>query len=127
MNNDEFYIRSVGEIDKCDIPMRNVLRDLITGETHSFDKVSGGVKSLWLMYYYNEEYIFPTRYFGQNCYNLVVDISKDRDIYLYDDANMMDEDESGECIGVFTDFHTGEIVSFENDRAFEYVTKKGYY
>ena len=127
LNNDDFFKMCIEEIDRCDVPFRNVVRDLITGETHSFDRVSSGVKALWLMNYKNKELILPSAYFGPNCYRILVESSKTRDIYIYDDAAMMSNEEAdNECIGCFTDYHTGTIVEFGDDRAWDYTMDMEY-
>ena len=126
LNKDEFFVRCCREIDLCDIPMDNVLRDLLTGRTHSFDKVSGGVMSLWLMYYYNNEFIFPSSRFGENCYNIVFEISKTRDIYLYEDSAMFASSLLNNIDGVFTDYVTKKVVNVSNRGGMYYVINEGY-
>lgn len=126
LNNDEFFSKCCLEIDRSDIPFPNVLRDLPTGQTHSFDRISGGIMSLWLMYNYNDIYLFPSCYFGENCYQIVLDISKDKDIYIYEDSGMMDTKELSACTGVFTDMKTGKIVGCSNHEAFYYTAEMGY-
>ena len=126
LNNDVIFKQCVLEIDKCDIPMDNVIRELATGRTRSFDKISSGAKALWLMYYYCDSILMPTAYFGPNCYRLLVEFSKERDIYIYDDADMCVYEEADMCNGCFTDFKTGEVVEFGEDRAYDYITKMRY-
>lgn len=41
LNYDRYFRELLKYIDICDVPMRNVARDLLTGETHSFDRISG--------------------------------------------------------------------------------------
>ena len=126
LNKDDFFRMCVKEIDLCDIPMRNVVRDLATGETHSFDKVSGGVMALWLMYNYYDAYMMPTCYFGENCYQIVLDISKDRDIYVYDDADMLNSIEFEKCKGTITDFKTKKVATCENEQVLNLTLEEGY-
>ena len=126
LNYDMFFIKCCREIDQCDIPVANVLRDLRSGETHSFDRVSGGVMSMWLMYHYSEEFLFPTAYFGENCYQILLDMSTYKDVYVYDNAGMVTKEEAEKCIGKFTDFHTGIVVNFGDNKAFDYAIDIGY-
>lgn len=126
LNDDMFFIKCCRDIDKCDIPMTNVLRDLRSGETYSFDRVSGGIMSVWLMYYYNEEFLFQTAYFGENCYQTLLDLSIDRDVYVYYNACMVTKEEAEKCTGEFIDFHTGIKVEFGDDKAFDYAIERGY-
>lgn len=92
LNKDEFFVKALREIDRCDIPMDNVARDLLTGRTHSFDKVSTGLRSLWLMYHKPDAFVYLASFFGENCYRLLLEISKTRDIIVYDDVEMLSED-----------------------------------
>ena len=126
LNNDEFFKKCVRLIDNCDIPMRNVVRDLITEDTHSFENVSGGVMALWLMYYCNDRYLMPTGYFGENCYQLLLDISKEKDIYVYDSSDMLNTREFSDCDGVFTDYRTKRLVHCDFEELFEFTCEEGY-
>lgn len=126
LNTDEFFKKCCLEIDNSDIPVRNVLRDIPTGETHSFDRASGGVMALWLMYHYSDTYMMPTCYFGENCYQIVLDISKEKDIYVYDDSDMLCSSYLSECVGILTDFKTKKVVTCENDEAFDLALDEGY-
>jgi len=56
LNDDVEFAKYLKEIDQCDIPMPNVVRDLLTGNTHSFDKVSTGVRMLWLMVRFSDSF-----------------------------------------------------------------------
>lgn len=124
LNYDRYFRDLLKAIDRCDVPMRNVARDLLTGETHSFDRISGGIKSLWLMHHYNKDYIFPSCYFGENCYKFVFNDGKDRDIYIYEDSGMFATDEIEECVGVFTNYKTKEVIDVKN--GFDYTIANGY-
>lgn len=126
LNNDSFFRRCCGEIDKADIPYPNVLRDIYTGTTHSFDIVSGGVMALWLLYYYNTKYLMPTRYFGENCYQILLDISKEKDIYVYDDADMLSSPYLNQCSGVLTDYKSKRIVCSNNWEALMMAIDEGH-
>ena len=126
LNDDDFFKKCVREVDIADIPCRNVVRDLLTGDTHSFDRVSGGVMALWLMYYYNDRYLMPTCYFGENCYQTLLDASKEKDIYVFDDSDMLSRYEFSECEGVFTDYKTKQLVNCDYDELDEYTYREGY-
>lgn len=121
LNTDEIFIRALKEIDRCDIPMRNVARDLLTGDTHSFDKVSTGVRVIWLMARYPDKFLFPTQWLGENCYQMMFDIGKEFDFYVYEDSDMFSQDGVEDCTGYFTDLVTGEEVCVDNDNGFEYM------
>ena len=56
LNDDVEFAKYLKEIDQCDIPMPNVVRDVWTGNTHSFDKVSTGVRMLWLMVRFSDSF-----------------------------------------------------------------------
>lgn len=101
LNTDGDFIKYLREIDQCDIPMPNVVRDLITGQTHSFDKVSTGVGVLWLMSRFPKRFLYPTQWLGQNCYQAMFDLGNLYDIYVFEDSDIFDEDEMLECTGVF--------------------------
>lgn len=62
------------------MPMKNVIRD-----THDIYKVSTGVKTLWLACI-EADYTFLSEWFGPNCYQRLFDISKTRNIYMYEDS-----------------------------------------
>lgn len=62
LNKDKDFERYLKEIDKCDIPLPNVARDLLTGKTHSFDKISTGARMLWLMQDFADEYLFLSHF-----------------------------------------------------------------
>lgn len=126
LNKDEFFKRCLLEVDECDIPMDNVARDLLTGRTHSFDRISTGVKTLWLLKNYGDDCLLESCKLGPNCYKLAVEISKDKDIYLYDNSDMMVNEEADECVGEFKDYITGDVIEFGEDRAFHYIGKRGY-
>lgn len=126
LNDSEFFKKALLEVDKCDVPLRNVARDIETGNTHSFDRVSTGVKTLWLMSHVEEgKYAFMSSWIGENCYQLMLDLSKTRDIYLYDDSEFLTyADES--ITGEFEDLYTGSIVKVDNNEGFDYMIDKEY-
>lgn len=127
LNKDEFFKRCCKEVDLCDIPFRNVLLDTLNGETHSFDKVSGGVRALWLMRHFHEEFILPSCFMGPNCYALMVESSADRDIYIYDDSEMFLELVADELKGQFVDYHSKEVVTLDNAGAKQFWKTSGCY
>lgn len=126
LNEDELFLNCVKEIDTCDVPFPNVIRDLYTGNTHSFDRVSSGAKAMWLLGRLHEKFIMPSAFFGPNCYKILVELSKDRDIYIYEDAHMFGYPESDELEGVFTDFKTKQVVELGGYTAFDYICDMGY-
>lgn len=124
LNKDEIFVKALLDIDKCDIPMDNVARDLLTGRTHSFDKVSTGVMTVWLLSKCSEEYLLETKWLGENCYRSVFELAKDRDIYLYDNSQMFLTDEVEECNSDWKDYHTGNVVNVTD--SFDYCVDMGY-
>lgn len=110
LNQDDFFIKALREIDNCDIPMPNVVRDIMTGDTHSFDRVSNGIKSLWLMYHKPQEFLYLASFFGENCYRLLFEMSKDRDIIVYDDVEMLREDILDNQEIIFMDYLKNTLV-----------------
>jgi hypothetical protein len=126
LNNDQYFIKFLHDIDGCDIPMKNVARDLITGNTHSFDKVSTGVRVLWLMAVYPDKFLYPTQWLGENCYQAMFDLGKERDIYIYEDSDMFSQKLADKIEGELYDCHTDKVVSVSNDKGFDYVIDMGY-
>lgn len=121
LNSDENFRKYLLEIDNADIPMDNVVRDICTGMTHSFDYISTSVKMMWLMEHYSGKALFPSCYFGQNCYQIVFDIGKEHDIHIYDDSAMFACEESFGLVGEFTDAIRETVVKMSGDaEAFEY-------
>lgn len=124
---DELFKRLIKEIDDCDMPMKNVIRDLKTENTHDIQKVSTGVKSMWLAAH-TQDYVIQSKWFGENCYQVLFDISQNTDIIVYDDSAMFFSKEGREVRGVFTDYITGEIVHLINDNsAMDFFDKAGYW
>jgi hypothetical protein len=127
LNNDEYLKNILKEVDNCDVPMPNVIRDIITGETHSFDRISTGVKVLWLMRYYPNKFLYPSQWLGENCYRAFFELNDICDIVLYEDSDMLFNVEADECVGMkFRDWHTGNIVELGEDRGFLYMAKMRY-
>jgi len=126
LNNDEYFLKYLREIDLCDVPLPNVARDLLTGQTHSFDKVSTGVRVLWLMARFPDRFLYPTQWLGENCYQAMFDLGEMRDIFIYEDSDIFDEEEMEECTGSFEDMHTGKVVKVDCDNGYEYITEMNY-
>ncbi len=121
LSDDLWFIKALKDIDRCDIPMKCVARDLITGRTHSFDRISTGVKMVWLMRYHADKFLFPSQYLGENCYQCVLDASTCRnDIFLYDDSDMLYRESQGYCLdactGLFNDYVKNKIVELNGNR-----------
>lgn len=115
LNQDPWFEKFVREVDECDIPMPNVIRMLDTGETHSFDRVSTGVKALWLMYYYPDRWLYPSQWLGENCYQSMLDIGAEKDLIVLNDSKMLISEIDGYCMdkcrGQFRDFKRGTIYT----------------
>lgn len=121
-----YFQEIIKEIDRADVPMKNVIRDIPTGDTRDIYKTSTGAKTLWLAYK-GMNYTFLSEWFGPNCYQRLFDISKDVDIYMYDDSDMFNYEKAEKIIGEFTDFKTGELIKVDYDNAYEYLESRGYY
>lgn len=110
LNKDPWFAYVLKEIDRCDIPMPNVARDIQTGRTHSFDKVSTGVRVAWLMRYYPDKWLFPSAYLGENCYQAMLNAGSYEDIIVYNNSNMLCSEIQGYCMdncsGTFCDYKT---------------------
>lgn len=126
LNNSDYFKKLLKEIDNCDIPMNNVVRDIFTGETHSFDKISTGVIALWLIYKDKEcKYLHCTQWLGENCYQLLFDLGEEQDIYMYDDSEFLFE-ALPDLHGRFEDLLTGEIVQVEGNSGWMHCIQRGY-
>ena len=121
LNNDEFFRKCLAKIDLCDMPMDNVIRDIPTGRTHSIDKVSTGVKMLWLMKHYSDKFIFPSQYLGENCYETVYMLGNEIDIYIYDDSDMLVHDEADLKGYTLWDVVLKQEIVLGDGKAFDYV------
>lgn len=125
LNKDGAFVKYLREVDECDIPMPNVVRDLVTGTTHSFDKVSTGVKTLWLINHFPGKFLYPSCFLGQNCYQQLFDVGKDKDIFIYDDSDMLVNEEADMCTGKFKDYLRGNIIELGNERGYIYFDELG--
>lgn len=125
LNRDEFFAMALLKVGNADIPMDNVARDLITGRTYSFDKISTGIRSLWLMNYFGTKYIYQSCYFGENCYKVLAELAQYTDVYLYDNSSMLVSEEFDDSVGNFTDYTTGEEIPWSN--AYSYFCDRGLY
>lgn len=121
LNKDPFFRECLLEVDRCDIPMDNVIRDIITGKTHSVDKISTGVKMLWLMKNYSDKFLFPSQYLGENCYALAYKIGNDVELYIYDDSDMFVHDEADIEGYVLRDVVLNQDIVLGNGKAFDYI------
>ena len=108
--NDEKFKQFLLEIDKSDIPMPGVVRYIPDDSTHPISEVSTGVMMMWLMYYYPDNALYPSQYFGPNCYQTVFDIGKEKDVYVYDDADIYVQKVWKTLVGQFRDPLTGRIL-----------------
>lgn len=126
LNSDDLFLKYLKEIDMCDVPMPNVARDLLTGQTHSFDKVSTGVRVLWLMARFPTQFLYPTQWLGQNCYQAMFDLGDVCDIYVYEDSDIFDEEVMEECTGSFMDMNNGKIVKVDDDNGYDYIATMNY-
>lgn len=126
VSEDPHFQDILKKIDKADVPMKNVIRDIYTGDTHDIYKTSTGTKTLWLAAK-GADYTFLSEWFGPNCYQELFDISNSIDVYLYDDSDMFIQDAAEELIGRFTDFKTGKIIELGNFDVVGYLEEMGYY
>lgn len=121
INKDDDFKRFLFEVDRCDLPMPNVVRDIPTGSTHSIDRVSTGVKMLWLMARHAEDYLFPSQYLGENCYLSMFELSKTRDIYLYEDSDMFVSKEADVVGYVIHDEVSDKDIELGCERGIDYT------
>lgn len=126
LNEDKLFVKALREIDGCDIPMPNVARDLLTGQTHSFDRVSTGLRSIWMMYHYPEKYIYLASRFGENCCDLLFQISQGRNIIVYDDVEFLSYDLLDDKEIEFTDFLTKKVCKGTGFECSDYYCKEVY-
>lgn len=123
----EHFQNLLKKIDSADVPMRNVIRHLPTGDTHDIYKTSTGVKTLWLARI-SADYIFLSEWFGGNCYQELFDIAQNVDVYLYDDSDMFNSIAAENLTGQFVDYKTKEVIDVsDNDKVLEYLEERGYY
>lgn len=126
VSGDPEFQRILRKIDNSDVPMKNVIRDIPTGDTHDIYKTSTGVQTLWLIAH-EAEYTFLSEWLGPNCYQELFDIAKKCDVYMYDDSDMFIQEAAESLVGEFTDFKTGDVVTVGNDATMDYLEEKGYY
>jgi hypothetical protein len=126
LNQDDYFKKLLLEIDGCDVPLPNVVRDIKTNRTSSFDKVSTGVRVLWLIKNHPSEYLYPTQWLGENCYQELFNLGKEVDVYIYEDSRMFLQDGAELCTGEFVDVLTGSTVTVDNDNGYEYYMKMDY-
>ena len=117
LNKDDFYIKIVDFIDQCDLLAPGVLYRRASKTTHSIERVSGGVKTVWLMAHYSERYIFPSSFLGENCYQPALWAAENHDVWVHDDSSMLfakDDDYCMQnCHGKFYDFYKKQIVDLD--------------
>lgn len=121
-----YFQKILKDVDNSDVPMPNVIRHLPTGLTHDIFKVSTGVKTLWLAAT-GANYMFLSQWFGENCYQELFDISKNIDIYMYEDSYMFRYDYIENLKGTFTDFKSGTIVNVDGHATRDYLYDIGFY
>ncbi len=119
LNSDKYFEQLVKDIDNCYIPEPGVIKDIATGLAHPISEVSTGVKMLWLMKNEPDKWLYLSHYLGENCYQHMLDLSKDRDIWLYECSRMMTTRMDGYsldgCIGKFNDYVKSNIVEVVGD------------
>lgn len=99
------------DIDNSYRQFPDIFRHRISDRTHNPFDVSTGVKTCWLANYYADRYVFESRHFGENCFQPLLDISVNHDVYVYDNSLMLTANVEGysldNCKGVFIDplFH----------------------
>lgn len=115
---DPMYKVFVSEIDDGDLLTPDIIKDRYSKRTYSTERSSSGVHILWLMKTHNKELLFRTSRFGDNCLPHIFKLSKEYDIYLYDDSQLFvrgytdaydNKDQFHLQHGKFTDYKTGDI------------------
>lgn len=89
LNRDQFYLDLCLEIDKSKLIARNVLEHIPSGEPHSIREASTGVMALWLLKNGVPGLWRESQWFGPNCYSRILEISKDQDIFILDNSDMI--------------------------------------
>lgn len=126
VSQDSDFIKYVAAIDNGEIPVPGVIRDRMSGKTFPVSSASTTVKMLWLMTKYPEKYLYPSVYIGPNAYQILFDIGKDRDICIYDEVSIFDEDEGTGIIGQFRDLETDEIINLVSEfDGLHYICRRG--
>ena len=80
--DDPYVIKMINDVDKTKVITNGVLENDFLG-TFPPENLSGGCKTLILMYKHDEPFIYSSAIFGDNCLRYIFDISKDKDINLY--------------------------------------------
>lgn len=115
---DPMYRTFVSEIDDGDLLTPDIIKDRPTGRTYSTERSSSGVHMLWMMKTHNKDLLFRTSRFGDNCLPFVFELSKEYDIYLYDDSEIFVRGHTNAYDnknlfylqhGKFVDFKTGDV------------------
>lgn len=114
LSTDPWFKRILKEVDRADLVGCAAL-DPYTGNSHSFDRVSTGVKTLWLMYHYPDRFLYASQWLGENCYQAALDAGAEKDIVVFDDSKMLCRMEGAyyldNCRGQFQDFKRGTIYT----------------
>lgn len=79
--DDDYAKRIVSEVDKCEVISPYNIISPVLGSI-SYTLLSGGCKAL-LMLKYMDDVKIDFSYLGGNCYQLLVDIAKEKDICIY--------------------------------------------
>lgn len=115
LHEDSRFCKWLREIDNATIACPGQALDLFNNRLHSFEKVSTGVKTLWLLYNLPDLYTYPTQWLGENCYQQLLDIGAEKDIVVFDDSNMLKRRYRNfrldNCHGQFQDFLRGKVYT----------------
>lgn len=79
--NDPFVQKILMEIDKCEHIIDDIFRHPVLG-TRTLEQMSGGSKSLILMYMKPNDIMYRGTNCGENCARLIEDIASVRDIEI---------------------------------------------
>ena len=110
------------EIENADIIGNGVLVSRYNGDYYTFKEMAGGVKTIYLLDKYCNEFILESCFFGENCYKFLFEISKTKDIYIYENSNMLLKPEVNNVnIGTFTDFVTKRVVDTGDNKPAKYI------
>ena len=122
INTQQVFKEIIKEIDYADMPMKNVVRDLYTDDTHDVYHVSTGAKTLFLTTV-DSTWLYPSQWFGENCYQTLFNLSKEHDIVVYDDSDMFSRNQvyGLELEGTFIDVRANRTVEVKDGSGFEYV------
>lgn len=126
ITNDSEFQRILKEIDNADVPMPNVIRDIPTGITHDIFKTSTGVQTLWLTAN-APDYTFLSEWYGPNCYQELFNISKEKDILLFENSDMFYFADLENLKGVFTEFTTKKVFQLNGDDTLDELERLGFY